>query len=389
MELYVLDSLLRRTAVVDQFDSLIWTERYSSSGDFQLVIHATDENRSLLTPGLQLALNESNRVMTIEEVTDQDDSSGRSLLTIKGPSLEDWMTQRTTRGAGTGASGDVSVWTITDTPTGIARNLFNSICIANSVIPADNLPFYKAGSLYPGGTIAEPDTIYSFNVPTDSVYNVIKSLADSYGFGFRITRGPDTSALYFEIYMGSDRTTAQNDLPVVIFSEALGTLTDVSQLNSITGYYNTAYVYSTNGSAVVYAEGMDSVTGFGRRVLNVQAKDITLAAGTDLDAALQVRGAQELAKYKQLQAIDGKAPPLSLYRYGIDYNLGDLVEMRDPNGNTQNMRVTEQIFASDIQGDRSYPTLVADVFITPGSWSAWDSNEQWADEPTASTWATP
>lgn len=386
MELYTLDSSFRRIAVVDRYESLIWTERYAEAGDFNLVIEATDDARSTLVKGTRLALNRSDRVMTIEEVESKDDSEGRLLLTVKGPSLESAMDQRSTRGA---PGSPLTTWTITDTPTNIARQIFTATCGVNSQgIAADSFPFYTTGSLYPAGTNAEPTVTGAFTVPTDTVYNVIKNLADIYGFGFRLYRGPDTSKIYFDIYTGSDRTTAQTSLKSVIFSKNYGTLDEVSELNSITDWKNVAYVYSDNGATVVTTPGFENVTGFDRRVLIVDAQVDPSLTGSALYNALQLLGQQELAKHQQLQAIDGQAPQLSLFKYGVDYQLGDLVEMRNEQGDTQNMRVTEQIFVQDEQGERDYPTLQADTFITPNSWAAWDSNTQWADEPDTLTWST-
>ena len=59
--------------------------------------------------------------------------------------------------------------------------------------------------------------------------------------------------------------------------------------------------------------------------------------------------------------------------------------MQSGNGVTNNMRVTEQIFVSDENGTRSYPTLSVDLLITPGSWLAWDANEEWASA--VGTWS--
>jgi hypothetical protein len=55
MEVYTLDSLLRRTTVVDVYQSLIWTERWIESGDFQLDIVSTPATRRLFAAGTKLA----------------------------------------------------------------------------------------------------------------------------------------------------------------------------------------------------------------------------------------------------------------------------------------------------------------------------------------------
>jgi hypothetical protein len=43
------------------------------------------------------------------------------------------------------------------------------------------------------------------------------------------------------------------------------------------------------------------------------------------------------------------------------------------------MRVTEQIFISDAQGDRSYPTLISEMLLSSGYWYGWGGNVFWDD----------
>jgi hypothetical protein len=100
---------------------------------------------------------------------------------------------------------------------------------------------------------------------------------------------------------------------------------------------------------------------------------------------LTQKGNDELSKARSVSAFDGEIPQSGSYRYAVDYELGDLIEMRNQDGVTNNMRITEQIFASDSTGDRSYPTLAIDSSITPGSWFAWDYNQVWANVTTP-TW---
>jgi hypothetical protein len=127
------------------------------------------------------------------------------------------------------------------------------------------------------------------------------------------------------------------------------------------------------------------VSGFNRSVLTVKVEGDE-AAGAALDTLLELKGKEALAKYRSLLGFDGEVPQFDSYKYGVDYNLGDLVEMRNEDGLTNQMRVTEQIFVSDREGERSYPTMTIDRFITPGSWLAWDYNQEWADGGATEYW---
>lgn len=456
MELYILDSLLRRKNVIDRFESMIWTERYSAWGDFELVIFSTLESRTLFQAGTRLAMSDSYRVMTVEFVENAIDSEGRQLLTVKGRSLEAILDDRTARNTFADLA-TTPKWVLTGTPGNIARQIFNEICRTNVNFADDEIPFLQVGSIFPPSNIAEPDEVITVELSLSSVYEAVKELCDNYDLGFRLVRNFDESELYFDIYSGSDRTTLQNILAPVVFSPNLDNLTNTSEITSISSYKNVAYVFSTVGVQIVTADGVSvEVEGFERRVLYVDATDIeipdraialTQAQQDAINAALNLvgitdnekaamnnlrdkkrltavqvtavgtvgsgvlsaaqrteiqnagtasvaynatenaymnpklvqRGKEELAKNRSLSAFDGELSQFSSYKYNTGYNLGDLVEMRSADGVTNQMRVTEQIFVSDNEGERSYPTLTIDRFITPGSWFSWDYNQVWED----------
>lgn len=383
MDLYILDDVLRRTSVVDRFESLIWTERYSSLGDFELVIHSTPENRALFQEGAMLGIVQSTRVMVVEVIADDTDADGRKVLKITGQSLEKIMLDRV---AAIDFTPPFDKWVLTNqTPGNIARTIFNRICRSNTQFPQDNIPFLVAGSLYRAGNIAEPVDPITVEIERKSVYEALKELCDAYNLGFRLHKGPDTSKLYFDVYTGNDRTASQSLLTPVVFSSALDNLTNISQLTSTANAKNVAYVWTEKACIQVFSDGADANTsGFQRRVLQVDATDVDLDPGPELLSILEQRGKDALAKHRALRAFDGEIPQFGSYRYGMDYELGDLVEIFNADGEASQMRVTEQIFVSDSEGDRSYPTLTINLLITPGSWLSWDGLETW--EMAQGTW---
>lgn len=386
MELYTLDPLLRRQYVIDKFESLIWTERFQSAGDFQLDIVSDFRARSLLKTDTYLAMSKSNYVMRVESVEDDVNEDGQKILIVKGRSLESLMEDRvaysvigpTQTTDGTGATVDVK-WTITDKPADVARKIFHDICVTGVLDPGDKIPFINEGTFMPASTIVEPIDPVTVEITPTTVYSAISQLAQVWNLGFRILRQYDMSKLWFDIYVGSDRTTDQHVLPAVVFAPELDNLKNTKELTSVEGAKNVAYVYSPAGFQMVYAAGVaPDVDGFERRVLVVDANDIT-SDNPNVTAALQQRGNEELAKARTYQAFDGEISQNSQYVYGRDYNLGDVVEIRNTDGVTNNMRVTEQIFVHDRDGERSYPTLTLNTFINTGSWLSWDNNKTWLD----------
>lgn len=386
MMVYILDSLWRRQLVVDKFESLIWTERFSAYGDFELVVHSTLENRNRFRKGVRLAINESKRAMILETVENRTDDDGTALLKLKGRSLEAIMDSRLGRGALADLT-TVKKWTWIGTPAWIATNMFKDICIDGDLDAGDIIPGVSLGSIFPADTIPPPPDTITYEVDPKSLYAIIKELCDIFLIGFRLVRDGDTSNLYYDVYSGSDRTTRQTTLPAVVFSPDFDNLKNTTELSTIATYKNVAYVISPVGSVVVYPLDVDpTVSGFDRQVLFVKADDITDTVPADATAKMTQRGLEELAKNRQLFAFDGEVSQTSQYKYGIDYNLGDLVELRNVDGVISNMQVTEQIFVSDKEGDRSYPTLSLFELIEPGTWLARPPAQVWQDVPDTEHW---
>jgi hypothetical protein len=387
MELYTLDPLLRREYVIDKFESLIWTERFQQFGDFQLDIVSTYKARSQLTTDTYLALSKSNYVMRIESVEDDVNEDGQKILVVKGRSLEVLLYDRVAYVAnaatqvtdGEGNTTDVK-WTITDTPKAVCQKIFHDICVTGTLSLDDKIPFINEGTFMPADTIVPPIDPITVDISPTTVYDAIVQIAQVWNLGFRLLRQQDMSKLWFDIYVGSDRTTAQTVLPAVVFAPEMDNLQNTKELSSIESAKNVAYVYSPAGFQMVFAAGVDpEVDGFDRHVLTVDASDITADSTPDVAAALQQRGYEELAKNRTYQAFDGEISQSSQYIYGTHYNLGDVVETRNVDGVTNNMRVTEQIFVQDQEGERSYPTLTLNTFINTGSWLSWTSNKAWFD----------
>lgn len=389
MEVYALDSLWRRVAVVDKFESLIWTERFKDKGDCHLTLASTPAARSLFTNGTHLAINNSHRVMVVDEALDTMDSDGKRLLSVKGTSIERILDDRVARGVMAGTTATPK-WALTGTAGAIMRQIFHDICVTGVLDVADIIPsVIEDNVLFPDDTVPEPSTTLNVELEPTTVFEALKNLADLYDLGFRLVRNYDSGQLYFDVYAGSDRTTLNGVLPPVVFSPALDSLQNTSSLTTTADAKNCAYVFSPVGSRVVYPIGTDpSVSGFDRRVLLVNASDITDPTPAVANALMDQRGLEELSKHRSLSAFDGEIDQRSPYKYGTHYHLGDLVTLQNDDGVSTNMRVIEQIFVHDAEGERAYPTLALNLYINPGSWLAWDFNDKWVDMGLTDYWST-
>lgn len=386
MEVYILDSLYREIDVCDDFNSLIWTERSSAFGDFELDVQSTLRNRRRFVPGVRLSMNESYRIMMVETVEDDTDDAGIQTLKVTGRSLEGMLTNRAALDSLTDTT-SIPKWVLSGTPGDIARQIFHDICVTGTLDVGDIIPMVTEASIFPIDTIPEPTDTIEVDLDPTTVYDGIKNLVDLYSLGFRLVRDPVLKTLYWDVYSGSDRTSSQTDLPAVVFAPDLDNLSNTSELTSNAIYKNVAYVISPVGFEVVYPLDVDpSISGFDRQVLLVNATDITDTDAGVASAKMIQRGKDALAQNNLVKAFDGELNQFNSYKYMIDYNLNDLVEVHNIDGVVNQMRVTEQIFVSDQEGERSYPTLTLQSFIAPGTWLALPIDQDWLDLDPAQDW---
>lgn len=386
-EYFTMDENLRRNEMIEGFKSFIWTERYNTAGDFQIVTASTLAAKALFSTGTYLGMNMSKYIMVVDTVEDKEDDTGVRLLTVTGKSLENLFSDRVAMGVISDTTTNPN-WVITGAPDQVMMYAFQQICVETILDVHDTIPFYHMGALLPPGNLPLPaDSITVTTAPTD-LYTYLTQIASTYGLGFRLIRDGDTSSVYFEVYVGNDLTSDQTVLDPVIFDPNLDNLQGIDYLTSTAAVKTVAYVYATNGSAVVYNVNADpNAYGDGRRVLLVNSTNDS-TAGDDLQTALEQEGLIALSQYNQVYSFDGELPATLPYTYGTDYNLGDMIEERDESGNANQMIVTEQIFSSDNTGDRAYPTLTLLETITPGTWGSWDANQAWSDVDSSQVWAT-
>lgn len=385
MEVYILDSLLRRTEVFDKFESMVWTERWQAFGDFELDLNSTLENRSQFTPGTRIAINESYRVMTVKSVEDKTDEEGKKLLKVTGSSLEQILDDRVAKNLMANTTLDPK-WVLTDTPGNVVRTMFDHICRLGGLHPDDVIPFLQPGTIFPIDTIPESTTPIVWEQVPASLYSAVQEVCTLYDLGFRLVRNFDTSQLYFDVYTGNDRTSQQSILDPVIFAVNLDNLQNTTEFSTIDQSKNVAYVFSEDGFAEVYGDNVDpDITGFERRAMLVSTtvpEDVV-----DVEDFLIQAGTQELRKHRALSVFEGELNQRGEYMYGRDYGLGDICELRNQDGVVTYKRIGEQIFVSDAEGDRSYPGLIMDLFAGTNVWLAWNNSDLVWEDMTTEVWA--
>lgn len=390
MDLTTLTPSFIAATPIDEFISAIWTERYSSFGETQLVLGASQRNVELLREGTYLALRGSKEVMRIETQSIEDGK-----LTVVGHTLDeaifsdryvwavnpDWT-------SGDDPAQKIADYTREDKKPGEFLSHVVDKFVVNPVAPnALDADYDKIFELSLGDIDAS-GTVQRLTAPIGTVYSALEQLAKQHGVGISLyLNSADLLtgfSLKFRTYKGQDRTSGQSVNDLVRLSPELDGISDIKEVRSIAGFKNVVYV-TYQGS--VYKRLLDPSApepeGLDRRVLLVDAQgeppghkenqisgvkypgnefngptyNYTEVFIADIPAYIEQNAKDAFANNNYIHSIDGKTSPISDYTFGKDYFLGDIIELEGLTGEISKAQITEFIRSVDKNGEKSYPTI--------------------------------
>lgn len=363
MELVTLNANKQPEKLVQGWDSLIWSERFNTTGDFQLQTGNVDFFKNTYPEGTLLGLRESNEVMIVETHKIERKKNSAQVLTMTGRSFESVLDRRFCVQSVTNNPGD---WNVNlKIPSDVAYYITQQICVAGILDVADIFPVADFRLLVPADYLTTTGPVKQFTVPRGNLLSVVLQLLQTEAkadatttpatpavvqHGIRATRSSALTYVSVEIYTGTDRSAT------VYFDATRKLLDDGTYLFSKIGSATTAYTLgSTNAFKI--EKGATTPTGFARRVIGVDATGSALN-----DDALKTQGTQSVSEAKETAAFDGSInQDLSPYKFGTDYGLGDVVKLVGDYGLSSKARVTEYIRSQDTTGSKGVPTLVTIV----------------------------
>ena len=353
MEIIFLDSDFEEIKVVDAFNSFIWTDRFWSCGDFDLVLAPTEENVSVLNETSYFKFNSSPKNMILETFNIDSDIENGPLLIVKGRSLESILDRR-----------------IAWYPTTLTGNfqteieiLLNDNVISPTITDRIISNFVMETSTDPAITALTIDV----QVEGEYIYDIISSLCESKGIGFRVYYDRDSAQFKFKLIAGVDRSYNQTTNPFVTFSSKLDNLLNASYVESNKLLKTVVLVAGEEGignvktTTVVEGNITGPNTELNRREIYYEANVNRNTPGQELSeaeyvSALEGKGEEKLAKHIFVQAFDGEVDT-NMYNYGDEFSMGDILQIVDDYGHSTASRVIEMIYSEDESGINIYPTF--------------------------------
>ena len=362
MDLVTLDDTSYLPAkVVENYDSLIWAERFNTVSDFQITTGAIEEFMELLPEGTWLSLRESTEPMVVETHQIDRKKNSPAVLTIKGRGMESLLDRRQALPSLTPGVAD---WAVTaKIPSDVAYFIMEKICV-EGLLDSDDI--FEPGIVQfptPSDYLTGTGPNRNFTVPKGNLLTQVLTLLQTEAkadpsttpatpavvqHGIRGRRPATAGAMAMELYTGTDRSAD------VRFDANRRLLNDGTYLFSKVGSATDAYVL---GSTLTYnmSKSTTPASGINRRVILVDATGSNITSGD----VLQTQGLASLAEAHETAIFDGSInEDINPYTFGVDYNLGDIVNLIGDYGLNKLARVTEFIRAKDATGTKRYPTLV-------------------------------
>lgn len=163
----------------------------------------------------------------------------------------------------------------------------------------------------------------SFQTAHKVLKDEIASLCTASNLGTATCFDPTSKQIRFEVLSGADRTYDNGICPPYVFARKWDRLFERNYTESDTDYKNVAYVAGQGeGKDREISTIGDDITGFGRREVFIDARDI----GEDAETTLEDRGKLKLAEYALIKSFEST---VKTDDYRTEWDLGDFVTIED------------------------------------------------------------
>lgn len=172
----------------------------------------------------------------------------------------------------------------------------------------------------------------SFQTAHKVLKDEISSLCTASNLGTAIHFDPTSKQIRFEVLSGADRTYDNGVRPPYVFARKWDRLFERNYTESDTDYKNVAYVAGQGeGKDREISTIGDDITGFWRREVFIDARDI----GEDAETTLEDRGKLKLAEYALIKSFEST---VKTDDYRTEWDLGDFVTIEDDKTGTREDR---------------------------------------------------
>lgn len=335
-----------KIAVIDNAASVIWIKRFNDAGQFELYIPASKSMLNLFSNNeLLITRDDNNAAMSVENIDLKTDAENGDYLTITGRSAECFLGRRI-------VPRQTTFQNIT------AENVIRSLITQNIINPTVT---NRKIDLVTLGTAQGYTTTINKQVTGKNLLETISDICKEQNYGFRLTF--ESGQFVFNLYKGIDRSYNQNVNTFVVFSPEFENIGNTEYTKDKTTLYNAAYVAGEGEGKDRFITNVGTTSGLTRRELWIDARnessntDEGTLTPTMYGRMLSQQGLEQLKTTTETTTFKGEILDHNAYTYGVDYDLGDIVQIANEYGITGTATITEITEVEDETGYRIYPTL--------------------------------
>lgn len=381
MEFYILNPDLQIEGVVDDVESKLWNKKFNDAGECEIYSPYTEELHELLRLGNYVYRFDDDMACVITDVeitTDVEEgdyimATAKDVCTILSGRIVRWPT--------------VFSGLVTD----FVKKLLNEN-VVNPDPAYRKIPNFKIDSDSFTGISATVEA----TVQTEDLLNLIVATCKSVGCGFRVKVDIEDGSFVFALQAGYNRSTGTGD-SYVEFSPEFANILDTNYRESDENFKNVVYVgYKDMGEKLqllsVYRDGVEPLgidrkevyidgTGTSREITLdelktmypdcVEIDDIVWNDSTQLFeiATIEVNerdrkykvwdvvyvriirrlGTEALGDYTDSKDFSGTVDSVNTYTYKTDYDLGDIVLVKNRFGIAAPARIAEVMESEDVE----------------------------------------
>lgn len=356
--IYVLDASYTTIAIIDTYESFIWTERYLEAGDFELYLPVSAEGVKFLQVGNYLSIVDSPNYMIIEKLQTENDLEDGYKLIVTGRTLGSILDRRV-------------IWDRI-TLTGGFQNGVKQLLDANVISPS------VSGRAISGFTFktSSDSRVTSPTLDTEYLgevlYDAIVDLCTEKDIGWRVYPS-GSGGFQFELYAGTNHSYDQTERPYVVFSPGYDNLIGSKYTYTLENYKTVARVEGPEVEG--YDQFMGSAekgaaSGLARRETYTTASvdsdvtkvddngELSKSQISQINAILTQKGLEALAETAIDEAFEAEIDATRQFVYDEHFTLGDIVQVEDVLGFSRKVRVSEVMRSWDTNGYTMTPTFV-------------------------------
>lgn len=350
--------------IVDTAKSIIWRSVYYGVGDFEVYAPCTPENIAYLVAGNYVTRFGDANVGIIEQVKITYNAQDGRMIVASGRFAKSILERRIIYKR---SGYRVSPAVLRGNVETAARTLVTNNAISCAFDSGRNIPELVLGPYANTAPkiVDETGAAAQKQVTHDNLLTYTDSLLQEYGMGAYC--GLDANLkLAYTVFAGVDRSVDSVENEPVIFSQDFDNLLSSEYLLDNSGVKNTVLIGGEGEGEARFHSIIkkSSVTGLDRRELWVDANAIKKTyrdaedvertlTDAEYDQQLKAEGLQKAANYSVVETFDGELDlSNSTFKYGRDYNLGDIVTIQDVEiGLYINPRILE---ITEVQDENGY-----------------------------------